>query len=71
MKTLDLKGYVTVREARFILGRPGRPITRQRVHALIENGQIEAERPAPRIVLIRKKSVEEYLKVRNANREQK
>ena len=71
MKTLNLKGYLTVREVRYILGRNGKLITRQRVHQLIEKGQIKAERPAPRLVLIKKKSVEEYLKARNANRERR
>ena len=64
MKTLNLKGYLTVREVRYILGRNGKPITRQRVHALIEKEQIKAERPAPRFVLIDKNSVEEYLELR-------
>lgn len=64
MRTVNLKGYLTINEVRAMLGRNGKLLTRQRVHKLIQKKQILADRPAPRVTLIVKKSVEEYLKQR-------
>lgn len=64
MRTVNLKGYLTINETRGILGRNGKPISRQRIHKLIQKKKILADRPASRVTLIKKKSVEDYLKDR-------
>lgn len=64
MKTISLKDLMTIKETAAALDR-----SVQRVHAMIAEGKIKGRKAAPGLWLVEKKSVEEYLKARNARKE--